>query len=152
MIAETLKTEAGQRQHYAAVKARLSRPQLRIVHNAADAARERLSEIAAEDARAAEEAKSEVKEAFETSPRLLSARWRDIITEVCLKHKVRAMEILSDRRAPYIVAARHECMYRMRMETPLSLPQIGIRLGGMNHASILHGIKRHQERMKDLDK
>lgn len=70
--------------------------------------------------------------------------WKDIVDEVCAKHGVTRAEIMGIRRALKLVAARQEAMYRMSRETSFSLPQIGKRLGGRDHTTVLHGIRRHE--------
>lgn len=74
-------------------------------------------------------------------------RWKAIISEVCEKYGIDWIELASHRRSVPAVIARHEAMYRMRHETVMSLPAIGRRLGGRDHTSVIHGIRRHEERM-----
>lgn len=74
-------------------------------------------------------------------------RWKVIIAEVCEKHGIDWIELVSDRRPAATVLARHEAMYRMRHETTMSLPAIGRKLGGRDHSSVFHGIRRHEERL-----
>lgn len=74
-------------------------------------------------------------------------KWRGIALEVCKKHGIKFTDLCSDRRDRKAVSARHEAAYRMRNETTLSLPQIGKRLGGKDHTSILYGINRHEARL-----
>ena len=70
--------------------------------------------------------------------------WRQIVQEVADKHRVCFNDILSPRRNKESVAARHEAAWRMRKETTMSLPQIGQRLGGKDHTTVLYAIKRHE--------
>lgn len=143
MIAQDLKTEAGQRDHYSAVKARLN------AKRAADGAAERLAAIKIE--REAEEERKRqiaeaVKTAFGTPRKALEARWKQIIAEVADKHQVNPMEILSQRREKYIILARHEAVWRIRNETPLSFPQIGVRMN-RDHSTLIHSVKMHEKRI-----
>ena len=69
-----------------------------------------------------------------------------IIEEVCQKYGLRYDWIVSSRRARHIAWPRQEIMWRAANETAASLPMIGRMLGGRDHTTILHGIKRHQER------
>jgi hypothetical protein len=78
--------------------------------------------------------------------RVLVPQWKVIIHETAKKHSVTFNEIVSPQRSHLIVLARHECCYRMAMETTMSLPQIGRRLGGRDHTTVLHGIRRHAAR------
>lgn len=70
-------------------------------------------------------------------------RVRRIVMEVCHKHGVSAIEICSEHRSQRIVVARHEACYRLRKETTWSLPRIGKFLGGRDHTTILHGVRKH---------
>ena len=74
-------------------------------------------------------------------------KWRRISLEVAAKYKLTLPELLSNRRAKELVCARHEAMYRMKMETSLSFAEIGRRIGGRDHTTILHGVRKHIERM-----
>lgn len=75
-------------------------------------------------------------------------RWRDILNEVAEKHGLQVSAIKSHTRQKSLIAARFEAYYRIRKETNLSLPEIGMRMGGFDHASVLHGIRKHEERLK----
>jgi hypothetical protein len=78
--------------------------------------------------------------------KVLIPQWKRIVHETAKKHSVTFNEIVSPQRSHLIVLARHECCYRMAMETTMSLPQIGRRLGGRDHTTVLHGIRRHAAR------
>lgn len=73
--------------------------------------------------------------------------WRIICAEVCAKHDITAAELLSARRPVRLVMARHEAMWRLKNETSMSLPQIGRRLGGRDHTTVISGIKAHERRL-----
>lgn len=72
--------------------------------------------------------------------------WRKVIKEVAQKRGLTVIDILSERRDYKTVHARHEVFYRLRTETPMSLPRIGRRIGGVDHTTVLAGIKKHMER------
>lgn len=78
---------------------------------------------------------------------MVNQRWRQIVEEVQLKYGITPLEMKSRYRDRRLVMARHEAFYRMRHETTLSLPQIAQRMGGFDHTSVLHGIKRHAARL-----
>lgn len=78
---------------------------------------------------------------------LPSAAWKAIVNEVCAKHGVTFAELVAHRRTRNIVAARHEACYRLSTETTLSLCQIGLRLGGKDHTTVIHAINKHRERL-----
>lgn len=73
---------------------------------------------------------------------------QQIIRETCLKHGFTRGELFSARRARLLVAARHEAMFRLSKETNMSLPAIGRRLGGRDHSTVLHGIRKHAAKLK----
>lgn len=74
--------------------------------------------------------------------------WKTIAAEVCSKHSVTMAELMSPRRKQNIVHARHEAFYRCSLETSLSLAQIGRRLGGFDHTTVISGMKRHAGRLE----
>lgn len=74
---------------------------------------------------------------------------KGIILEVCAKHEISYEMIRSPRRNRIVVAARHEAFYRLSQETSMSLPNIGMKLGGKDHTTVLNGIARHKERVVD---
>lgn len=69
-----------------------------------------------------------------------------IIAEVCNKHNVTRGELLGPQRQARIVRAREEVAYRMKRETRLSLLQIGRKLGGKDHTTVLVAIRRYEAR------
>ena len=74
--------------------------------------------------------------------------WREIVEQVCAKHGITPAELTGARRAVHISAARQEAVYRMSRETNLSLPQIGKRIGGRDHTTIIHSIRRHEAKLR----
>jgi chromosomal replication initiator protein len=82
-------------------------------------------------------------------PRRRPITMREIIREVAQKHGVLVADILSDRRHKPVVVARHEAMWRCKNETSFSLPQIGRAIGNRDHTTVMHGIKMHEQRMRD---
>lgn len=50
--------------------------------------------------------------------------------------------IKGNRRTKGYVMARYEVAYRLRTEMGLSLPRIGVILGGRDHATIIHGLRK----------
>lgn len=69
-----------------------------------------------------------------------------IIDEVCEKYQLRHEWVMSPRRARSIAWPRQEIMWRASQETAASLPLIGQMLGGRDHTTVIHGIRRHQQR------
>lgn len=76
-------------------------------------------------------------------------KWRHIVDEVCAKHNMSFEQLCGDSRKAPIIAARHEAFYRLSVELGMSLPKIGRRLGGKDHSTVLHGIRKHKLRYID---
>lgn len=72
---------------------------------------------------------------------------RDIMAGVATKHGLKVMDLTGPSRTKIFVAARHEAMWSIRKNTPLSFPQIGRMFGGRDHTTAIHGVKRHEERL-----
>jgi hypothetical protein len=73
-----------------------------------------------------------------------------ILFAVAAAFRVPVIDIVSHRRPRRICEARH-CVYRMARDlTLLTLPQIGRRIGGRDHTTVLHGIRRTQALFPDL--
>ena len=75
--------------------------------------------------------------------------WKRICLETCNKHNVAFNELISPRRDKKLVRARYEVMWRMKKETSMSFPAIGRRLGGRDHSTIIVGVRRYEEIMRD---
>ena len=63
-------------------------------------------------------------------------------------------EMLSRRRYKHVVFVRHVAFYLARIHTKRSLPEIGRMFGGMDHTSVLNGIRKIERRRqtdKELD-
>lgn len=73
----------------------------------------------------------------------------EILREVCERHNITHAELVSRRRQDRLVKPRHEAMYLIARRTSLSLPQIGREMGGFDHTTVLHGIWRHEQRMRE---
>lgn len=82
----------------------------------------------------------------ERDPKKLYSPTQRIIADVCEKHKVSRPELFGLQRGRGIVKARHEAYYRMKKETTMSLAQIGVRMGGKDHSTILNGVSSHMRR------
>lgn len=70
-----------------------------------------------------------------------------IIRQVQAKHKLGRGEMLGRQRSARVVLARQEAAWRMKRETTLSLPQIGRKLGGRDHTTILHNIRQYEAKL-----
>ena len=68
-----------------------------------------------------------------------------IIHETCAKYRVSKEELKSGSRVSLLVQARFEVFWRMKRETHLTLPTIGRLVGGKDHTTVLHGVRRYEE-------
>lgn len=75
------------------------------------------------------------------------ARWMPVIADVCRRHRVSPKELFQGFKDESIVPCRHEVWWTLRNTFGSSYPQIGQRMGGYHHTSILHGVRKHQERL-----
>ncbi len=66
---------------------------------------------------------------------------------VCEFYGIKQSEILSSNRKKDITNARHVAMYLSKKMTTNSLPEIGRKFGGKDHATVLHAVKRVNEKM-----
>ena len=74
-----------------------------------------------------------------------------ILAEICALYGVSHVDLISDRRTACLTRPRQHACYRLRMETPLSLPQIGRLMGGRDHTTILYNYRKF-EAMRDAGK
>jgi chromosomal replication initiation ATPase DnaA len=70
---------------------------------------------------------------------------RDICRACCHHFDVNMLDFLSPRRHKAIVRARMVAMWLARKHTRRSMPEIGRTMGGRDHTTILHGIRRIDE-------
>jgi hypothetical protein len=68
-----------------------------------------------------------------------------IVEAVCAHYELRREELLGRRNAIEIVRARHVAMWLARRATDLTLAEIGSRLGGQVHGSVIYGCRRIDE-------
>lgn len=69
----------------------------------------------------------------------------DIVASVAKESGVSIQDILSNRRSQKQVLARHCVMWLAKELTPHSYPFIGKHLGGRDHTTIMHGVRRVQK-------
>ena len=70
----------------------------------------------------------------------------DIIAEVARETGLTVAMLVGDRRSRPIVAARHLAYWRVARETGASLAAIGRAFGDRDHTTIIHGIRKHEQR------
>lgn len=79
---------------------------------------------------------------------------KTITPEACIKavekhFNLREGDIISQKKTKDISYPRQMCMYIMRELTKQSLPKIGQVLGGRDHTTVLHGIKKIENDIDD---
>lgn len=79
--------------------------------------------------------------------RFKTSRATKILRSVAKKHRLKVEDIIGPRKTQDICLARFEAAWRMRTRTDMSLPAIGRKLGGRDHSTVLHAIRRF-ERMR----
>ena len=67
---------------------------------------------------------------------------RQMVAFVAFRIGCRPVDLLRSRRTKQFATARFAIMWVARKATPYSYPQIGRALGGFDHTSILHGVRR----------
>lgn len=100
--------------------------------------RERIAAVAAE-------AKRKALESGLPPPRPTVAQ---ILEEVCRRYNVTELDVRCKRRTAEIVMPRHVTMYLCKNLTELSYPQIGHRLGGRDHTTVIAGVSKIAELIK----
>jgi chromosomal replication initiation ATPase DnaA len=71
----------------------------------------------------------------------------NIITdEVSKATGVSVLDIVSERRHPPFVTARHMCMVLLRELTPWSLPRIARALRRQDHTTVMHALRTWPDR------
>lgn len=70
-----------------------------------------------------------------------------IIRLVCEYYGVSKIDLFSARRTKNLTRPRQMISYLSKMYTMRSLPEIGRRMGGRDHTTILHGIRQVEKRL-----
>lgn len=71
-----------------------------------------------------------------------------VLREIAALHGMTPDEIKANRRKASLVRARQHAMFEMyRQCRHLSLPMIGRIFGGKDHTTVLHAVRRHQQRL-----
>lgn len=72
------------------------------------------------------------------------ARWKEILRDVCAKHKIHPEAVTGNSRQAPLVKCRREVYWRLRTELGMSLSQIGNKLN-KDHTSVLYGVKEYEK-------
>jgi len=70
---------------------------------------------------------------------------KEIITTVASFYDISARDLIKKGRKKEIVKPRQIAMYLMRSETNVSYPNIGERLGGRDHTTVMHAVEKIKE-------
>lgn len=76
------------------------------------------------------------------APQDAPLKLEDILAAVARHYSVSVAELQGKSRKKGIALARHVAMYLLREEASLSLPDIGQRLGGRDHTTVMHGCEK----------
>jgi chromosomal replication initiator protein len=72
-------------------------------------------------------------------------RVHDILEAVSEHFHVSYVDLISDRRTKKIVRPRQVAMYLARELTTRSLPEIGRSMGGKDHTTVIHGVRKIEQ-------
>jgi hypothetical protein len=72
---------------------------------------------------------------------------REIQQYVCRRWNISRVDLLSHRQRAREVFPRHVAIYLARMLTLASCPMIGRQFGGRDHTTVLHAVKKIEQRM-----
>lgn len=142
-----MNSEQALRQHYLAVRDRLSRPQLlRIVDKIArvdegDTIAAVLNETSVEPAPQPFDPDLYLCEGEDRVP------WKILVRATCVKHQMSKTELFAQRRFREGVLARNELWYFAKKRTFLSYITIGKMSGGRDHSTVMYGVRKHAERL-----
>lgn len=81
-----------------------------------------------------------------TNFHLKKQKWWRIAEMVAAKHKIESVDELAGvSRRKNFARARFELFYLLRVHKGWSYPEIGRKLNGRDHTTVLHGIRKHCE-------
>lgn len=66
--------------------------------------------------------------------------------EVARKWGISVVDLEGPRRSRTYIFARHEAMFRVRKETPLSYPEIGYFFGRRDHTTVLYAVQNFERK------
>jgi Bacterial dnaA protein helix-turn-helix len=66
---------------------------------------------------------------------------------VALHFKIRREDLLSSRRTANLITPRHAAVWLAKRLTTKSLPEIGRRFGGRDHTTVLHAIRKTEQKI-----
>lgn len=72
-------------------------------------------------------------------------KWKQILDDVSKAHSIPIVTIIGACRSKAVVAARHEAAWIMHTHTKMSMSDIGRRLGGRDHTTIISALGKFRE-------
>lgn len=72
----------------------------------------------------------------------------DVIKQVCLYYDIKPTQIKGPRRDASLAKARQVAMYLLKTELGLTFSEIGNVLGGRDHTTIMHGVRKVENMVK----
>lgn len=94
-----------------------------------------------------ESAQNILQDLLRVNDRRLSVE--DIQKKVVEHYKLRMSDMLSQRRSRIVARPRQVAMYLAKALTEHSLPEIGRKFGGRDHTTIIHGVRKIEELLKE---
>jgi hypothetical protein len=92
-------------------------------------------------------AKTPIKEFLKAKLESYVPPWKQVILDVCKRHKVTYQDVLGESRTHKVVRARQEVYYRLKNDRGMSYSAIGKRLG-KDHSTVMYGVWKHGELLK----
>ena len=142
--------------HYAAVRRRLAnpRPQPLVVQIVTPPEAGPIEEGPTADAvthmlLAQVNASPEAGQVLDGISHMTPAKIRAVQEEVAQQFGITRADIIGPSRNTKHVAARQLAIWRVKQETPLSLPAIGRHFGGRDHTTALHSIRKVERIMRN---
>jgi chromosomal replication initiator protein len=73
----------------------------------------------------------------------------EIIKNVCFFYKVKSTQLKSSKRDAFLVKPRQVAMYLLKKELGLTFIEIGNLLGGRDHTTIMYGVEKVENMLKE---
>lgn len=86
---------------------------------------------------------------FGKEERLNSFHPDELIKNVCYFYKVKPTQIRSSKRDAFLVRPRQVAMFLLKKELGLTFVEIGNLLGGRDHTTIMHGVEKVDNMLKN---
>lgn len=86
---------------------------------------------------------------FSGQEKLNSFHPDELIRNVCYFYKIKPTQLRGPKRDAFLVKPRHVAMYLLKKELGLSFVEIGNLLGGRDHTTIMHGVEKVDNMLKE---